>query len=556
MTVDEFVGKVDRTHRRYDKVPHTFRMADTITVICTLHNTEFDVVAKNYVKTNGGGCAKCRSENIRSSRSVGYDVIVQRCIEKHSGKYTYSNKYNYKNTRSYISITCPEHGEFKQIVDSHLYGGSGCPKCGNAISACNINSYNDKHKISTDKFIKMSIGVHGDRYGYNKVKMASMHDHVSVVCKDHGEFSVLPHNHIYNQNGCPKCANDAKRLSSSEYIDKCIEKFGDRFQYDSTVYKSMLDPVDITCPVHGVFTVKCAGWFIYGNTKCPKCKSVSEVEVREYVEQFVDVIANDRTVLNGKELDIYVESSKIAFEYNGLYWHSYERVGKLYHVNKLDQCEAKGIRLINVFEDQWLYKKDIVKSRIKSILGVVSRVVYARKCSIKDVDNATYKEFMNTNHIQGYVPASIRYGLYVGDELVAMASFSRQRKSIMNGGSGYELLRFANVLDTRVIGGMSKLFKHFIRRVNPIEVISYADRNWSSQLGNVYESVGFSKVSVSLPGYHYFKRSERIRYHRSKYQKHMLVKRGADARLSESEIMIADGFHKIYDCGTIKYVWK
>ena len=41
--------------------------------------------------------------------------------------------------------------------------------------------------------------------------------------------------------------------------------------------------------------------------------------------------------------------------------------------------------LIHVFEDDWLYKKEIVKSMIASRLGIYKEKIFARKCQIKEI---------------------------------------------------------------------------------------------------------------------------------------------------------------------------
>jgi G:T-mismatch repair DNA endonuclease (very short patch repair protein) len=68
-----------------------------------------------------------------------------------------------------------------------------------------------------------------------------------------------------------------------------------------------------------------------------------EREVYEFILSLYnkEIIRNDRTVLNGKELDIYLPDYNLAIEFNGLYWHSEDYVGKNYHLNKTIECEKK-----------------------------------------------------------------------------------------------------------------------------------------------------------------------------------------------------------------------
>ena len=210
----------------------------------------------------------------------------------------------------------------------------------------------------------------------------------------------------------------------------------------------------------------------------------------------------------------------------------------------------KGIQLVHIFEDEWIYKKDIVKSRILNLLGKSDRI-YARKCEIRNVSPSTARSFLDDNHIQGFCSSAYRYGLYYNGELVSLMTFGNKRKNLgsksING--HYELLRFCNKLNTTVIGGASRLFKHFIKEVKPIEIVSYADRRWSN--GNLYEKLGFTLTHKSQPSYFYVINDKRE--NRFKYRKDALVKEGYDKDKTEHQIMLERGIYRIYDCGCLVY---
>jgi hypothetical protein len=258
---------------------------------------------------------------------------------------------------------------------------------------------------------------------------------------------------------------------------------------------------------------------------------------------------NDRSLLNGKELDIYIPSHNVGIEFNGLYWHSELFVDKNYHLNKTELCEEKGVQLIHIFEDEWLNKQDIVKSRVKNILGVTDETIYARKCEIREVSTKEKTKFLNDNHIQGAVGSKINLGLYYNNELVSIMTFGK--RPILNK-SEYEMLRFCNKLNTNVVGGASRLFKSFIKRYNPNEIISYADRRWS--MGNMYEKLGFEFIENTEPNW--FIINGKNREHRVKYQKHRLIEMGFDENKTADQILFENDMNKIYDCGTKKYILK
>lgn len=288
---------------------------------------------------------------------------------------------------------------------------------------------------------------------------------------------------------------------------------------------------------------------------CPKCypHKISEPErkIAEFLKQLnLDVQTNNRLVISPYELDIYIPSKNIAIEFDGLYWHSEEHgITKNYHLNKTLACEKKGIQLIHIFENEWIYKQDIVKSRLKNLIGIYNRVVYARKCTVKEVDSKTSKEFQEETHLQGAVTAKVNLGLYDGNQLVALMTFGKCRFDKKH---EWEMLRFCCKLGCRVVGGAGKLLKHFERNWHPKSLISYADRRWSQ--GKLYKTLGFKLDHASIPNYWYWKNANTLES-RIKYQKHKLkdILETYDENLSEAENMRNNGYHRIYDCGNLVF---
>jgi hypothetical protein len=279
-----------------------------------------------------------------------------------------------------------------------------------------------------------------------------------------------------------------------------------------------------------------------------------ELDLINFVSSLVEVETKNRTVLGGKELDVFIPSKNLAIEFNGLYWHSDIYKDKNYHLNKTILCDKKGVNLLHVFEDEWLEKSDIVKSIIKNKLGVWDKRVYARNCEVKVVDKSEEKSFLNNNHIQGFVGSNITYGLYYNGELVSFMSFGGLRKSLgydSKEGS-YEMLRFCNKLNYNVVGGASKLFKHFIKTNNPKQIISYSDNRYFD--GSLYERLGFEFIVDTKPNYFYV--INHNRENRFKYRKDVLVKEGFDSNKTEKDIMRGRGFNRIWDCGNKKWLYQ
>lgn len=295
-------------------------------------------------------------------------------------------------------------------------------------------------------------------------------------------------------------------------------------------------------------------------TKCYKHSSIFEEEVFNFIQNLVtvDIKRNDKTVLNTLELDIYISDKKIAFECNGLYWHGEINGGKnkKYHLNKTLECESKGIRLIHIFEDEWLFKKDIVKSRIKNLLNKNENKIFARKCTIKVINPSESNYFLENNHIQGKDNSSVKLGLLLNDELVSVMTFGKLRTALGNKNKIdiWEMYRFCNKTNTTVIGAASKLLKYFIKTYYPKKIITYSDKRWNS--GNLYTTLNFIKISNGTPNYWYYgKGNSYKRHHRFSFAKHTLSKKikTFDINLTEWENMKNNGYDRIWDCGSDKF---
>ncbi len=297
----------------------------------------------------------------------------------------------------------------------------------------------------------------------------------------------------------------------------------------------------------------------HGKTPCLTClpilsgKSNFEIELLNYIKEiyFGEIVSNTKSIIDG-ELDIYLPSLNLAFEFNGLYWHSELYKDKKYHLNKSKQCEDVGVNLIHVWEDDWIYRQDIIKSIVSNKLSKSDRI-YARKCEVVIItDNKLVKNFLNENHLQGFVGSKVKIGLFYDDELVSLMTFGSLRKSLnsksVNG--TWELIRFCNKSGFTVVGGSSRLLKKFITTENPIEIISYSDSSRSG--GDMYKKLDFKKEHHTEPNYYWI--VDGLRNHRFNFRKDKLVSQGYDINKTETEIMHGRGYYRLFDCGSIK--WK
>jgi transcription elongation factor Elf1 len=290
-----------------------------------------------------------------------------------------------------------------------------------------------------------------------------------------------------------------------------------------------------------------------------KKQSKEEIELVDYLTTIYpeEIQTSVRDILPKTEIDIYLPQLKIGIEYNGLYWHS-EKNGKFsdYHITKTKISNNLGIRLIHIFSDEWINKKEITKQKLNSIINPIkpSRI-YARKCIVKEISPNDKNIFLNQYHIQGEDRSSIKLGLFNNDELISVMTFSNPRVSL--GGNhldktSYELSRFAS--KKYVCGGSAKLLSFFIKNYSPKSIYSYSDNRWTDPNNNMYLKLGFNIEKQSSPNYFYTK-NYLTRFHRYNFTKQRLNKMGADIEnKTEYEIMKELGYTKIWDCGTTKYV--
>ena len=550
MTTKEFVEKASDVHgHKYDYSKSEYKgMHNKVCIICPKHG-EFWQMA--YAHLNGRGCDKCGDETISSKLSMGRDNFIKKANDCHKGKYIYPDYLQYKNNSTKVPIICPKHGEFWQTPNNHLKG-AGCPVCGNEKLK--------RPRTSKETFLRKSNEIHNGKYDYSKVDYKDTKTKVCIICPKHGEFYQLPKNHLHGQ-GCPKCKcgliTEKKTYTLEDFIKKSKEKHKDKYDYSQVIYINSRKPVDIICKKHGLFSQIPA--IHLNGAGCPKCSnqlSNGENEIYSFVKNIDENVKQRvRNVINPFEIDILSEKHKIGIEFDGLMWHSeFFNKDKTYHVSKTNECEKQGIRLIHIFEDEYTYKKEIVLSRINNLFGVTKHRIFARKCVIKEINSKVLKSFLDENHLQGNVNSKYRYGLFYENELVAVMSFGKLRKNMGNSSKDneYELLRYCSKLNMSVIGGASKLLKHFIKQVKPKRIITYADRRWCN--GNMYKVLGFEHVRNSEPNYFYI--IDRKRENRFKYRKDQLVKQGFDPNKSEHEIMLERGIPRIYDCGCMVFEMK
>lgn len=294
--------------------------------------------------------------------------------------------------------------------------------------------------------------------------------------------------------------------------------------------------------------------------------SNAQLELNEFIRSLgFDTICPKRFRLY--DIDVYLPDLKIGFEYHGLFYHSQFRGNHLQsrHLDAVNAAEADGIHLIQIFEDEWILKNEITKSRIKNILGISEQKTAARKCEIRELVNVEAKEFLDLNHLQGYQRASISIGLFHDTELVQCMTFTDINDRV-SGNSQFDQGVFENVrscikMGWNVSGGFDRILKYFELKYNPSMLIGFADRRWSSSVkGTYYDRLGFDFDSITRPCF-WVMRGYTRRQHRSSFTKKRMYSSYPEIfgecninELTQFKMIEMLGYDIIWDCGNLKYV--
>jgi len=491
-------------------------------VVCDVCGKELDMKCQTYNKRlsclNYITCKKCSIEKIKKLNLIKYGVDNFLITDE------FKNKSNKTKIEKYNDINYNNPEENKKTCLSKY--GKEYP----------LQVEEFKEKLKKTNFIK-----YGKEYYYNIEKLKK------TCLERYGDTSAMKNENIKKKAINIKMKKRIPLLSkygivnineNNEYV--CNKNHV--FNMNKGTISSRLNYKTILCPIcNPLYSSNSSGY---------------QIQLSNFIKENYndEILINNKNIID-KEIDIYLPKLKLGFEFNGLFWHNEIGKEKNYHLNKTNLAEQKGIKLIQIYEDDWLYKQNIIKSRILNLLNKTPNKIYARKCTIEEIENnKLIRDFLQNNHLQGYIGSKIKIGLFYNNELISLMTFGNFRKAMGQKSleHSYEMLRFCNKLNTNIIGGASRLFKYFVKKYKPIEVISYADRSWSS--GDLYKKLEFILVNKTQPNYYYI--IDGIRKHRFGFRKDILVKNGADPNKTEHEIMLDRKIYRIYDSGNLKFIFK
>ena len=565
---EEFIARSNNIHNNkydYSKVEYVNNKTK-VCIICPEHG-EFWQTPKNHLL--GQGCPICGKEIARKCKRNDYQKFIDRFINTFGdiAEFPYISE-EYENKNSTITYVCKKCGKTHKKVASYIFANKTICEC-YRVKEPRQNIVFEHKPIISNRLISADVIESRIKELYPTIEMIGKNDYKNTSTKVlfrctscNNEFYRKPNTFLCSKlkTPCPICTkkqlHKEKTKTNEDFINDIAKIYGEGKYTLLSDYISSDCKVKLKCNDCGRIFEKEANSFLQHNG-CPyhNCNSsYKEKELFSFIKSMCnDAINNDRKTLDGYELDVLVPSKQIAFEFDGIFWHNENNKTNDYHLNKTIICNNKGVRLIHIFEDEWINKKNIWKSMITNILGFTKNKIYGRACTIDTVDSNTAVKFLNDNHLQGWCPSSIKLGLYNKGELVSLMTFGKSRHFIGSGKYEWELLRFCNKLDTTVIGGASKLFSYFIRNYKPTSIVSYSDRRWSE--GDMYNKLGFTFSHYSKPNYFYV--IDNVRKNRFNFRKKILVEKyNCPLEMSERDFCKEKKWYRIYDCGTSVHVWK
>lgn len=307
---DQFIERAIGIHGDkydYSKVEYK-KSTEKIIIICSKHG-DFEQTPHGHLC--GRGCRKCGNEQIGLKLRSTNNEFIEKAIKIHGEKYTY-DKVEYKRAIYPIIITCQKHGDFEQIPNSHL-DGKGCCKC--AIEKNSLACRSD-----TNEFIANAIKIHGDKYSYDKVDYVRSLSKIIITCPTHGDFEQSPSAHLSGR-GCFTCAHEsiglASRSTTEEFIEKAKKVHGDKYNYDSLIYTTSIEYVNIVCKKHGVFKQR-ANQHLSGYG-CYACGPAHQSTTEEFIAKAIIIHENFYNYDEVKYM-AYDKDVRLKCPYHGLFF--------------------------------------------------------------------------------------------------------------------------------------------------------------------------------------------------------------------------------------------
>jgi uncharacterized Zn finger protein (UPF0148 family) len=498
---EEFVKKAKEKFGDIYSFPSNYKNSKSgILIHCNICGNEFYKRPNDFLMSKNGGCNHFRE---KKPEMITFKEFEKKANEVHDFKFKYVPFDGEKDVRKKTTVICPIHGNFETIIKNHL-NGSGCKMDSELKTTEEI--LNEKNY-----FLKESEKIYGNEFYINIDEFSGMNKPITMKCNKCGySFKRIPAVHIKSHVDCRLCKIRKKaqeRIKTTEsFINECKEIYGDEYSYDKTVYTKSNEPVIIKHNKCGRYFSIEANSFLQGHG-CPYHfvnKSKGELDLVEYIRELLpenEILTNDRTVLDGNELDIYIPDLKIAFEYDGLFLHNSKIKEKDYHLIKTTKSFEKGINLYHIFEDEWLKKNKLCKMFIHNLFFNEKKVIFDTDKKISQIKIEKATEFHNENSLEDITLFDMCYALFYQNEIIETIEAIRE----VNNGFRINIVR--NL--TNPYYGYEKDLIAALISENDAEFLEYRQdkrlnhETWMKELG-------FEKISEIEPTPYFVEKDKRV----------------------------------------------
>jgi len=439
-----------------------------------------------------------------------------------------SRRDEFTNERGDIEIECEKSHKYT-ISGVHLKKTKGCKFC--------LGKNTDKLDLHN-----LSLTMRDNGWRYISGDYENKESLITAACsaghkitKKYRAFSA----------GCVTCQHLNQRSSFKE-LANIIESEGYKVVGAADEDFTFETKFSVLCPLCSNEFRTSRRAFITDETRCPHCAlaknfSAGELELTEWLRS-VGYYPEKVKIAAVGEIDAFIREKSLGVEFNGIYFHSNAHVENSYHYKKYCNALEQGIRLIQIWEDEWYVNKDIIKSILLQVLKHEKNLtkVHARKCDLIQPKKETVEAFLEKNHLMGWAPYSAALALYYENEPVQMLTLAHHHRT----GSEITLSRLCTKMNTTVVGGFSKLLSQC-----PKPLVTWSDNRFSN--GDVYAKVGFKQDGIVPPDYQYVKSGMRV----SKQS----MRKKEDEKLTgktELELRADQGYYRIYDAGKIKWQYR
>ena len=294
------------------------------------------------------------------------EELISLFNEANNNKYEYSRMVeDYVNRRTYMTVTCREHGDFTTTPANHKKG-VGCPSCGRKIVEAS-------RQISHEDFIKACNIKHNFIYDYSLTVYTNCKNKIVVICKHHGQFEVKADSHKCGA-GCIKCStektHEQQKTSIEDFMSKAFKLFGDKFDYSRVheTYDCITSKINIKCNTHNIWFSQNANSHLRDFCGCSECQELFElsnvdkrIEERSsnnipwFLYQLQDGSLRAIKGVWGSQKYPNIENHKKYVEYLGKI-KGYTNLKDWYNIRIIDFEENYGSQLLGRYYD-WRYFK-------------------------------------------------------------------------------------------------------------------------------------------------------------------------------------------------------